>query len=83
MLDLGMPPEQAIAQPRIHHQWSPDELAIEKSMPSDLRAALVARGHKLNEHSTMGVSQIVARSADSKRFVGTADPRASGTAEGL
>jgi gamma-glutamyltranspeptidase/glutathione hydrolase len=82
MLDMGMPPEVAIAQPRFHHQWSPDELEVEKSMPEELRSALIERGYKIKERSNIGVSQIVGRTADGKRFVGTADPRASGSAEG-
>src|SRR5207245_1265278 len=47
ILDLGMPPEVAIAQPRLHHQWSPDELTVEKAMPAELQKALELRGHKL------------------------------------
>ncbi len=83
MLDLGMSPEMAIAQPRWHHQWSPDEIVVEKSMPAELRAALAERGHKLKVNSSMGVTQIVGRTPGGKRFVGTADPRALGTAEGF
>jgi gamma-glutamyltranspeptidase / glutathione hydrolase len=82
MLDLGMPPEVAIAQPRFHHQWSPDELEVEKSMPGELRSALIERGYKIKERSSIGVSQIVGRTADGTRFVGTPDPRALGSAEG-
>lgn len=82
LLDLEMDPQQALAQPRIHHQWSPDELMIEKALPRDLRTELARRGHKLNELSSIGVSQIVARSRDGKAFVGAADPRAGGKAAG-
>ena len=74
--------QKTMAQPRIHHQWSPDELMIEKALPQNLRTELVRRGHKLNELSSIGVSQIVARSRDGKAFVGAADPRAGGKAAG-
>jgi gamma-glutamyltranspeptidase/glutathione hydrolase len=82
LLDLGMAPEVAAAQPRIHHQWLPDELMVEKTLPRAQRVGLVKRGHKLRRIPPMGVSQIVARSPDGKGFVGAADPRAGGNAAG-
>lgn len=82
MLDLGLTPEQALALPRIHQQWSPDELLVEKSLPTEIRAALEQRGHAVKELNSMAVSQIVARSADGKSFIGAADPRNGGKAEG-
>ena len=82
MLDLGMGPAEALRQPRIHHQWAPDELVVDKTLPEKIKAALAARGHKLIESSGMGISQIVARSADGLGFVGAADPRVPGKAAG-
>ena len=82
MLDFGMSPAQALAQPRIHHQWFPDELMVEKALPRKLREALAKRGHRLKELPSMGVSQIVARGPGGKGFVGAADPRAGGQAAG-
>jgi gamma-glutamyltranspeptidase/glutathione hydrolase len=82
LLDLGMSPEEAVARPRIHHQWYPNELMVEKSLPGKLQVGLARRGHKLKQMPSMGVSQIVARSPDGKGFVGAADPRAGGNAAG-
>ncbi|MGO8931060.1 MAG: gamma-glutamyltransferase [Limisphaerales bacterium] len=82
LLDLGMTPQEALAQPRIHHQWFPNELLVEKTLPRVQQVGLARRGHKLKLVSPMGVSQIVARSADGKSFVGAADPRAGGNAAG-
>ena len=82
MLDLGLTPQQALAAPRIHQQWSPNETMIEAGLPENLQAALRERGHKLNVLSALSVSQIVARSPDGRSFVGAADPRAGGTAGG-
>jgi gamma-glutamyltranspeptidase/glutathione hydrolase len=82
MLDLGMSPEAAIAQPRIHHQWSPDELVVERALPAALQKGLAARGHTVKVKVGIGVTQIVGRTADGKGFVGTADPRAGGEAKG-
>jgi gamma-glutamyltranspeptidase / glutathione hydrolase len=82
MLDLGMTPQQAVAAPRIHEQWSPDILYVESKLPADIKKALAQRGHKVEVISASAVSQIVARSPDGKGFVGAADPRADGSAEG-
>ena len=82
MLDLGMTPREALAQPRIHHQWSPDELYVEPSLPRDVQSALEKRGHKLNVSASSGISQIVAWDTRERQFVGAADPRGDGKAEG-
>src|SRR6266496_381606 len=82
MLDLGQSPTEAISQPRIHQQWSPDELIVEKKLPEQLQRELAARGHKVKVSSSMGVSQIVARSLDGKSFAGAADPRVNGKTAG-
>ena len=69
MLDLRQTPAEALAGPRIHQQWSPDELMVEATMSADLKHALAGRGHKLTEPGSMGVAQIVARTRDGKGFV--------------
>jgi len=82
MLDLGMSPKEALAQPRVHHQWSPDESYVEPSLPREVQSALEMLGHKLNVSGGSGISQIVAWDAREKGFVGAADPRGDGKAEG-
>lgn len=82
VLDFGMPLDKALAAPRIHHQWSPDELRVEKSVSTIAVDGLEERGHKVKVVSGLGVSQAVMRAADGKTFVGVADPRAGGTARG-
>ncbi len=82
MLDLGKTPQEAMAMPRIHQQWSPDELMVEKALPDEVTAVLEKRGHKVRELNSLSVAHTVARSADGKSFIGAADPRAGGKAEG-
>ncbi len=82
MLDLGMSAGEAIAAPRLHHQWSPGELQVERALPLHLRTALQQRGHEVTELNSMAVSHIVARSPDGRSLVGAADPRAGGNAAG-
>ena len=82
ILDLGWPLDVALAQPRIHQQWMPDELRIERALPPDVRQELGRRGHRFNEEITFGASHVVGRSADGTILLGAADPRAGGLAAG-
>jgi gamma-glutamyltranspeptidase/glutathione hydrolase len=82
-IDLGLPLSEAIGQPRIHHQWSPDELRIEARLDERLKQSLQARGHQLKETRNMGVSQAILFDADGlKQFLGVFDPRIPGLAAG-
>ena len=82
LIDLQLPVEQAIAQPRIHHQWFPDELCFEPALPAPLRGFLQERGHKLKASPAMGISQIVGQNPATMEFLGAADPRGYGSARG-
>lgn len=81
ILDLGMSAEQAAAAPRIHHQWIPDELFMEKALKGEV-ASLTRLGHQTTLTGSLGVSQIVARQPGEHTFSGAADPRAGGKAAG-
>ena len=80
VLDFGMNIDQAIAAPRFHHQWSPDELKVENAIGDATILELEKRGHKIKATDLFGVSQAVAKNPNGKGFVGAADPRASGKA---
>ena len=80
VIDFEMPVERALAAPRFHHQWKPDELRIEKTVPEAVRAELKARGHTLRVVDELGATQAVAASTSAKKFSGAADPRGEGEA---
>lgn len=61
LIDFQKSPAEALSAPRIHHQWRPDELRVERSVPETVRSALVVRGHALNVTAPFGACQIVAR----------------------
>ena len=81
-LDLGLPLDQALAQPRIHHQWSPDAVRLESRLGDSIQKALTSRGHKLTPISNMGVSQAIQFDPSTKSFFGLPDPRIPGKAAG-
>ena len=35
VIDRGMTIAEAVAAPRIHHQWLPDEVFVERGFPAD------------------------------------------------
>lgn len=80
MVDLGMTPAEALAQPRFHHQWYPDSLRVEEQMPEEVVSGLEARGHQIRRVGRIGVSQAVARDGD--ELLGVHDPRVPGMAAG-
>ncbi len=77
ILDEGDTPAQALARPRFHQQWSPDELRIEKAMPEAMKADLRRRGHVLNEVEFIGSTQAVGQPEAGGPFLGAHDPRSS------
>jgi gamma-glutamyltranspeptidase / glutathione hydrolase len=81
-IDLGLPLDQALGRPRVHHQWSPDAVRIESRLDQSLQSALTTRGHKLTPVANMGVSQAIERDRASGQFRGVHDPRIPGKAAG-
>lgn len=80
-VDLGLPLDECISRPRIHHQWRPDVLRVEREFPEEACAALERRGHTVVPVDAIGVSQAMARGEDGG-FEGMADPRSVGSAGG-
>ncbi len=81
-LDFGLDPATALAQPRFHHQWVPDEIKIERGFPQAEREKLRALGHTLDEVSEFGAAQIIAIDPESGSMSGASDPRVPGLAAG-
>ncbi len=83
VLVYEMDAQRAIAAPRLHHQWLPDQLRIEKWGFDRLTLEeLQRRGHKINEGEPWGNGNAIVRTADGW-LEGGADPRGEGTAAGL
>jgi len=80
VVDRKMTLAEAVAAPRVHHQWLPDALRWEPGIPEDLRTALGALGHTLEESGRrMGDMQAIM--VDAKGEISAAsDPRGAGKA---
>ncbi len=81
-VDLQLPLEQAISEPRFHHQWSPDKITCEKSFDASVMEQLRGLGHQVEISTDVGVSQAISYDSAARVFTGVADPRASGRALG-
>ena len=76
-LDAGKSALEAAAEPRVHHQYLPDEVSIEKdALSPELRAGLEARGHVIKEEPrTWGNMQVVTWDLTDGDVEAGADPR--------
>lgn len=78
-LDFGYTPAQALAEPRFHHQWSPNQLKIEKGFSEPVLEELKAWGYELDAVEKFGACQIIAKDGPD-HFIGASDPRVPGLA---
>jgi gamma-glutamyltranspeptidase/glutathione hydrolase len=78
-LDVGA----AVSAPRLHHQWLPDELRLERwgFDPATIED-LSRRGHKIKEQPNWGNANAIVQLPDG-RLEGAADPRGEGVAIGF
>ncbi len=76
VIDRGMNVAEAVAMPRIHHQWLPDEVRAERGVPAETEQALVKRGHVV----ARPLAQTSANSIMMTRqgLAGAGDPRTRG-----
>ncbi|HMA71191.1 MAG TPA: gamma-glutamyltransferase [Xanthobacteraceae bacterium] len=77
-IDGHMTIGKAITAPRLHHQWSPDEVVVESHFPADKARALAAMGHKVRFAPLFGSAHSIAITPEA--VTGAADLRARGAA---
>jgi gamma-glutamyltranspeptidase / glutathione hydrolase len=75
VIDHGLNIQSAVAAPRIHHQWLPDELRIEEGISPDTVKILQEKGQQVKQQAAMGASQSVM--VKDGMMYGGADPRRS------
>jgi len=80
VLDFGMNMQEAVDAPRIHHQWMPDTLSIEKAASPDTIELLRQRGHNVRVVPQQG--EVAGIRIDGQWMEGAADGRVEATARG-
>ena len=83
VLEYGMDAGEAVAAPRLHHQWFPDITRVEKwGFDTATLNNLQNRGHELVEQSGWGDAGAIVVTPEGW-LEGAADPRGEGTAIGV
>ena len=82
VMDGGMTLERAVAAPRLHHQWLPDEVYFDQAPSAELERVLKSAGHKLGEKRKTGIVQAIQR-LDDGTLVGASDPHRGGRPSGV
>jgi gamma-glutamyltranspeptidase/glutathione hydrolase len=81
VLDFHMNAQEAVDQPRIHHQWMPDEIRLEKAISPDTIDLLRSMGHKVVV-SPAFIGENAAIVVEDGWLAGAADGRVEATAKG-
>ncbi|SEN00756.1 gamma-glutamyltransferase [Bradyrhizobium sp. OK095] len=76
VLDYKMDVAAAVAAPRLHHQWLPDEVRIERGFPDDVLFELKAMDHLIVE--PMGQTSANSIAITPNGPLGAPDPRTRG-----
>jgi gamma-glutamyltranspeptidase / glutathione hydrolase len=77
VIDHGMNVAEATEAPRVHHQWLPDELRVERGLSADTLRLLQGMGHRIEVRQAMGSTHSILRTATG--FEGASDLRQAGT----
>jgi gamma-glutamyltranspeptidase/glutathione hydrolase len=78
VIDYRMDVAAAVAAPRVHHQWMPDEVRAERGFPEEVLNELRAKGHKVIE--PLGQTSANSIAVTSNGLLGAPDPRTRGAA---
>lgn len=81
MLDFNMQPDQAVNQPKFHHQWLPDQVDVEPDFGAVQTEALTKLGHKVEKRGYIGRTELIMK--DDNQIKAVADKRGDDCAAGF
>ena len=76
IVEFGMNPQEAVAAPRLHHQWIPESLVLEPEFTTDVTQNLAKKGHTLKVRRAYSSVQVTVKTPAG--LVAGADPRKGG-----
>ena len=85
VLDFNMTAEDAVNKPKFHHQWLPDELAVEKDFDADVKKQLEDMGYKIKVREAIGRTELIQiknTATAPKKIIAVADKRGDDDARG-
>ncbi|HKP32247.1 MAG TPA: gamma-glutamyltransferase, partial [Chitinophagaceae bacterium] len=59
ILEFEMSAEDAVNKPKFHHQWLPDEIAVERDFPEQLIDQLKKMGYKITIRGQIGRTEVI------------------------
>jgi gamma-glutamyltranspeptidase/glutathione hydrolase len=80
IIDFHLSPEEAVNQPKFHHQWKPDILYLEQGFPGPVADSLQRIGYKTAQRRSIGRTEVI-RIAPSGSIEAVADRRGDDGAE--
>ena len=81
VIDWKMDVQQAVGQPRLHHQWKPDRICLERGFSPDTIELLRKMGHEV-EPDSGAVASVEALLVDGGWIQGARNGRSDGKATG-
>jgi gamma-glutamyltranspeptidase / glutathione hydrolase len=83
VIDFGMNMQDAVSAGRVHSQWMPDLIEVERDvLDKQTLGALEKKGHRISFRNSIGRVDAI-RVRDDGRLEGGADPRGDDTAYGF
>jgi gamma-glutamyltranspeptidase/glutathione hydrolase len=81
LLEFDLSVEDAVNQPKFHHQWLPDVIRVERDLPSKLKEELRKMGYTLVEVGAIGRTEVIR--INGKTIEAVADKRGDDAAAGF
>jgi gamma-glutamyltranspeptidase/glutathione hydrolase len=81
ILEFDMSTEDAVNQPKFHHQWMPDTLMVERGFPSTIKEGLQKMGYILRDRGAIGRTEVI-KVLPGGKFEAVADRRGEDDARG-
>lgn len=77
VIDFGMNAQEAVDAGRIHHQWLPDRISMERfGFSADAIKTLQGMGHTISEGGNQGVAEVIVFNQKDNMLEGGVDRRA-------
>ncbi len=78
IIDYDKPLDVAVPALRAHHQWLPDQIWTEESIPADVQAELEKRGHVIRKRGRIGHANSIEVDQKTRGFRAVADTTRAG-----
>lgn len=76
VVDFGMNAQEAVDAGRMHHQWLPDRLNVERyGFSADTIKSVQAMGHTVTEGEALGAAQVIVLNQNENMLEGGVDRR--------